>query len=207
MLWVGSRWTIHTRISCAAPQLWTQQVRLWATPVTHQPAKNTDHNRARPLQSRRQANMQHLSHLHRTHEATNSSSWARRVVLGVLAFEGLGALWGGPLLVFAPNGSIMNMPTEILRGIFADFLVPGLVLTGLGVLNVAAFVVVLLRRPSSLLWASLALGGFFIWFVVEFYIVGYGHVAQVIWGVPVLIGGAAKFFAFCGDEENHPLRQ
>jgi len=139
--------------------------------------------------------MQHVSHLHRTHEAATSSSWARRVVLGVLAFEGLGALLGGPLLVAAPDGSLMKMPTEILQETFSDFLVPGLLLTGLGVLNVAAFVVVLLRRPSSLLWTCLALGGFFVWFAVEFSIVGYGHVAQLIWGVPVLIGGGAAWLS------------
>jgi len=120
--------------------------------------------------------------------ATSFSGWAHYAMLTVLAFEGLGALVGGPLLVAAPDGHLMDLPIEVLRGTFPDFLVPGLLLTALGLLNVAAFVVVLLRRRSGRLWAELAMGGFLVWFAVELAIVGYGSVAQLVWGLPVLIG-------------------
>jgi len=114
-------------------------------------------------------------------------------MLTILAFEGLGALLGGPLLMAAPDGHVMDMPTEILGGTFPDFLVPGVLLTALGLLNVAAFFVVLLRRPNQRLWAQLAMAGFLVWFAVEFAVVGYGNPAQIIWGVPVLIGGLAAW--------------
>jgi hypothetical protein len=116
------------------------------------------------------------------------SRWSRRVLLAVLAFEGVGGLIGGPALVAAPDGRLMKMPVEILGGAFPDFLVPGLLLTLLGLLNVAAYVVVLRQMPAAWLWAGLALGGFAVWFIVELAIVGAAHWAQAVWGLPVLVG-------------------
>src|SRR5581483_10150914 len=92
---------------------------------------------------------------------------ARRALLAVLAFEALGAFVGGPLLIAGPDGHFMKIPVTDLAGVFPDFLIPGVILTALGALNAAAFFVVLRRMPSAWLWAGLALGGFFIWFVVE----------------------------------------
>lgn len=114
--------------------------------------------------------------------------WTRRTLLVVLAFEAIGALLGGPLLVASPDGRFMKMSVEDLHGVFADFLVPGLLLTFLGVLNAAAFFVLLRRMRGAWLWVGLALGGFFIWFLVEFAVVGAQHWAQAAWGIPVLVG-------------------
>jgi hypothetical protein len=109
----------------------------------------------------------------------------RRVLLAILAWEAVGALLGGPLLFAAPDGRLMKIPVEELRGAFPDFFIPGLLLTALGALNAVAFFVLLRRRRSAWLWVGLALGGFAVWFIVELLIVGAKSWAQAAWGVPV----------------------
>jgi hypothetical protein len=128
-----------------------------------------------------------------TVEMTRSGRWARRAVLTVLAFEALGAFIGGPLLVAAPDGHFMNIPVTDLRGLFPDFLIPGLILTALGALNAAAFFVLLRRMASAWLWVGLALGGFCIWFIVELAVCGAQSWAQAAWGVPVVFGLVAAW--------------
>jgi hypothetical protein len=61
----------------------------------------------------------------------------------------------------------MDMPVEIMHGIFRDFLIPGIILFGLGTLTAATFVTVLRRMPSDWFMSCLALGGLLIWFIVE----------------------------------------
>jgi hypothetical protein len=119
--------------------------------------------------------------------------WARRILLAVLAFEALGSFIGGPLLVAAPDGRLMKIPVSDMRGLFPDFLIPGIILSLLGVLNAVAFVLLLRRRASAWLWVGLSLGGFLIWFVVELSVMGAKSWAQAVWGIPVLIGLAAAW--------------
>lgn len=126
-----------------------------------------------------------------TTEPTPSTRRARRILLAVLAFEAVGGLLGGPLLVAAPDGRLMSMPVEGLHGAFADFLVPGIFLTLLALLNAAAFFVLLRNRASAWWWAGLAVGGFAVWFIVELAVVGAQHWAQAAWGIPVVIGAVA----------------
>lgn len=121
-------------------------------------------------------------------EIQTLARWRRRTLLIVLAFEAAGALIGGPMLIAAPDGHLMQIPVEDLQGAFRDFFIPGLLLTSLGVLNAMAFFVDLRRRPSSWLWTGLALGGFLIWFLVELGVVGAKNWAQAAWGFPVLVG-------------------
>jgi Protein of unknown function (DUF998) len=82
----------------------------------------------------------------------------------------------------------MKIPTQVLHGAFSDFLVPGLILFGLGVLNVAAFVAVLRRARLDWLAAGLALGGMAIWFLVEIAIVRELVWLHAMWGLPVILG-------------------
>lgn len=120
--------------------------------------------------------------------AKRGSSLARGVLLGILAFEALGAFVGGPALVAAPDGRLMKIPVTELHGVFPDFLVPGLLLTGLGVLNAVAFFMLLRRKASAWLWVGLSLGGFLVWFVVELAVCGAKSWAQAAWGLPVPVG-------------------
>jgi hypothetical protein len=93
--------------------------------------------------------------------------WQRIILLCVLGYEAVGCLLGGSLLIAAPDGRLMEMPVDIMHGAFHDFLIPGILLFGLGILNTSAFVSVLQRRDSDWFMSGLALGGLAVWFVVE----------------------------------------
>ena len=114
--------------------------------------------------------------------------WQRITLLSVLGYEATGALSGGILLALAPDGRLMDMPVEIMHGFFKDFLIPGFMLIGLGILNAAAFITVLLKNRNGWILASLALGGLFIWFTVEIIILQEFHWLHAMWGLPVLVG-------------------
>jgi len=114
--------------------------------------------------------------------------WQRILLLIVLAYEAAGCLLGGGFLVAAPDGHIMAMPVSIMHGTFSDFLIPGIILFGLGVLNLIAFISVLRRGNFDWVWASLALGGLTIWFIVEITIVRELVWLHFIWGLPVYAG-------------------
>lgn len=114
--------------------------------------------------------------------------WQRITLLAVLGYEGLGALLGGVLLVAAPDGRYMELPVSLMRGAFRDFLVPGLILFGLGILNVAGFVAVWRRSRADWIGAGLALGGLAVWFFVEIAILRELHWLHVMWGLPVILG-------------------
>ena len=85
----------------------------------------------------------------------------------------------------------MDMPVDIMHGVFRDFLIPGIILFGLGILNALAFVSVLRRTSSDWFMTGLALGGLFIWFVVEIIILQELHWLHLMWGFPVLLGWVA----------------
>src|SRR5689334_17754244 len=114
--------------------------------------------------------------------------WCRLALLTILAYEGLGGIVGGVLLVAEPGGSYMQMPVEIMHGVFKDFLIPGIILLGMGILNSVAFFSVLRRKRNDWFMAGCAMGGFIIWFVVEIIILRELHWLHLMWGVPVVIG-------------------
>jgi hypothetical protein len=117
--------------------------------------------------------------------------WQRITLLAVLGYEGLGALVGGASLVASPQGRFMKIPLEVLHGAFSSFRVPGVLLFGLGLLNVAAFWSVLRKNSASWIPASLAIGGMMVWFFVEIAIIDELHWLHVMWGYPVLLGAVA----------------
>jgi hypothetical protein len=114
--------------------------------------------------------------------------WQRIVLLSVLAYEALGCLLGGALLVAAPDGRYMDMPVDIMHGTFRDFLIPGIILFGLGILTTAAFISVLRKSRSDWFMALLALGGLAIWFWVEIAVLQGLHWLHAMWGLPVIAG-------------------
>src|SRR5918995_1651085 len=115
-------------------------------------------------------------------------SWQRIFLLVVLGYEGAGAILGGILLIAAPDGRYMDMPVDIMHGVFDNFLLPGLLLLTLGILNVFAFISVLHKKLNDWLMTGLALGGLLIWFVVEIIILQELHWLHAMWGLPVLLG-------------------
>jgi hypothetical protein len=125
------------------------------------------------------------------HPPKKQPKWQRVILLSVLGYEGLGSLAGGALLIATPDGSSMRMPVEIMHGVFRDFLIPGIILFGLGVLNVAAFFAVLQSKKTDWIWAALATGGLTIWFLVEIVILRELHWLHAMWGLPVIAAAVA----------------
>jgi len=114
--------------------------------------------------------------------------WQRITLLSILAYEALGGMLGGILLIAEPGGSYMDMPVEMMHGVFTDFMIPGIILLGMGILTAFAFFSVLKRTQHDWIMAWLALGGFVIWFVAEIIIIRELHWLHLMWGLPVLIG-------------------
>lgn len=118
----------------------------------------------------------------------SQSKWQRRLLLFVLGYEGAGALLGGSLLVAAPDGRFTDMPVEMMHGTFPDFMIPGIILFALGILNTAAFFAVLRKARSSWVMAVTALIGMLLWFWVEIAVLLGLHWLHAMWGLPVVIG-------------------
>jgi len=116
------------------------------------------------------------------------STWQRITLLIVLGYDGAGAILGGILLVAAPDGRLMDMPIDIMHGVFSNFLIPGFILVGLGILTTSAFIAVLRRTRIDWLLSGLALGGLAIWFIVEIVILQEFHWLHAMWGLPVIVG-------------------
>ncbi len=116
------------------------------------------------------------------------AGWQRMVLLCVLGYESAGCLLGGTMLIAAPDGRLMEMPVNLMHGAFPDFLIPGIILFGLGLLNALAFLSTLRKSQFDWFVAGLALGGLFIWFWVEIAILREVHWLHAMWGLPVLLG-------------------
>jgi hypothetical protein len=114
--------------------------------------------------------------------------WQRVILLVILGYEALGCLLGGVLLVSAPDGRYMKMPVDLMNGVFDDFLIPGILLFGLGILNLLGFISLIRKSSADWLMSGLALGGLFVWFVVEIIILDELHWLHAMWGLPVLLG-------------------
>lgn len=122
------------------------------------------------------------------HKVFRQPAWQHIILLIVLGYEGAGALLGGILLIAAPDGRLMDMPVNILHEVFSDFLIPGFILSIMGILTTVAFIAVLNRARTDWLLSGLALGGLVIWFVVEIIILQELHWLHAMWGIPVLVG-------------------
>jgi hypothetical protein len=72
--------------------------------------------------------------------SSKQSKLQRILLLSVLAYEGWGGITGGILLIVSPDGRNMQMPVEIMYGVFPNFLIPGLILHGMGLLTAAALI-------------------------------------------------------------------
>ncbi|WP_336518289.1 DUF998 domain-containing protein [Pollutibacter soli] len=123
----------------------------------------------------------------------SQSRWWRLLLLIILGYEGAGALAGGFLLVAAPDGRWMKMPVEIMHGSFPDFLIPGIILVVLGILNTVAFFAVYRRSRFDWVLSVMAMGGLLTWFWIEIAILLELHWLHAMWGLPVVVGFIAAF--------------
>lgn len=127
----------------------------------------------------------------------NHPRWQRIVLLCILGYEGAGCLMGGAMLAVKPDGRLMDMPVDIMHGVFRDFLTPGIILFGLGILTTAAFVAVLRRKSSDWFLTGLSVGGLLIWFWIEIAILEQLHWLHAMWGLPVIVAAWLAIVLFC----------
>jgi hypothetical protein len=73
----------------------------------------------------------------------------RNILIFLLGFLGLGALYGGGVLIFSPSGELMGMPLKMLQySPFSNFLIPGIILFFiLGMLPIVV-IYALIRKPE-----------------------------------------------------------
>lgn len=133
----------------------------------------------------------HASEQHSAERRVGQSKLQRIILLFVLGYEGAGALLGGSLLVAAPDGRLMDMPVSIMHGTFSDFMIPGILLFALGILNTIAFFAVFRKTRFNWIMAVTALVGMLIWFWIEIAILLELHWLHAMWGLPVVVGALA----------------
>jgi len=77
------------------------------------------------------------------------SKTTRNILLTLLGFLGLGAIFGGGVLIISPTGKLFGMPLSLLdNSPFTNFLVPGIILfTVLGLVPVAV-TFALIKKPA-----------------------------------------------------------
>lgn len=73
----------------------------------------------------------------------------RNVLLILLAFLGVGAIFGGGVLIISPSGKLFGMPLSLLANSpFSNFLVPGIILfLVLGIVPVGV-TIALIKKPA-----------------------------------------------------------
>lgn len=74
----------------------------------------------------------------------------RNVFLFLLAFLGIGAIYGGGALIISPTGKLLKIPLSLLeKSPFKDFLIPGIIL--FSVLGLVPFLLIysLIKKPTS----------------------------------------------------------
>jgi hypothetical protein len=78
------------------------------------------------------------------------SKTARNILLFLLAFLGIGAVFGGGVLIISPDGKLLGMPLFLLENSpFSSFLIPGIILfTILGLVPIYT-IFALLKKPKS----------------------------------------------------------
>ena len=72
------------------------------------------------------------------------------ILLTLLAVLGVGAIFGGAVLIISPSGDLFGMPLSMLdNSPFSNFLIPGIILfTVLGLVPIA-LIFALIKRPAS----------------------------------------------------------
>ena len=129
----------------------------------------------------------------------------QNVYLALLALLGIGAIFGGSVLIISPFGEALGMPLSMLSNSpFPNFLIPGIIL--FVVLGITPLWVVwaLLNKPhyqlaesinffSDMFWAwsfSIYVGlALIIWIQIEMYYlqsVHWSHIVYMLWAVLII---------------------
>jgi len=109
----------------------------------------------------------------------------RLTAIILLFFNGISAVFGGGALMNDPSGSVIKLPTEILKNSpFPNFFVPGLILfvvLGLGSLFTSILVILKIRGyPFLTIFMGFALS---IWISVQMLMIRDVHYLHIIYGL------------------------
>jgi hypothetical protein len=75
----------------------------------------------------------------------------KSILIALLGFLSLGAWYGGIVLILSPDGSLFNMPTDILSNSpFKTFLIPGIILLTVFGLFPIFVIYGLIKKPESI---------------------------------------------------------
>ena len=112
---------------------------------------------------------------------------SRRILIGVMAFQGLSGIAGGFGLMADPTGASLRIPLEWLEGSpFTDYLLPGIVLFFvLGVIPLGVVYGLWKGKTWSRLAAVAVGAALCIWIAVEIAVIGYQTEPplQLIYGI------------------------
>jgi len=116
----------------------------------------------------------------------------RFALLTLLLFNGLSALFGGSLLIAAPDGSLLGLPLSLLaRTPFRDFLLPGIILfTVLGLGSCIGWGLVYRRMWGAARWAQVVGLATVIWIITQVLMIHGIDVLHVIYaatGVAIVV--------------------
>lgn len=117
----------------------------------------------------------------------------RIITMLLLAFNGIGALYGGYSLITDPTGGSLQMPVSVLKtGPFNDFFIPGIILfTVLGLGCMAALVMMLFRTRlyiQAVLFCGIAT---IIWIATQIFML------QGVYTLQVIIGSVGVLLIIC----------
>jgi hypothetical protein len=110
-------------------------------------------------------------------------TWLLSLIL--LAFNAVGALYGGSLLMLDPLGGLIHMPSHwLLHSPFVDYFIPGLILFFVnGVLSLMAAVMTYKKTKYYtyfISWQGVLLTG---WIMLQVYFIQTIHPLHVVMGV------------------------
>ncbi|MEJ2594102.1 MAG: hypothetical protein P8100_03020 [bacterium] len=118
----------------------------------------------------------------------------RILIIILLAFNGLGAVYGGIMLISDPSGWKLGLPISLLEhSPFEDFLIPGFILfivIGLGNLVVCGLVI--LRTGKNASWVIVAGFALAVWIAVQLLMIRQVHYLHIIYafvGILLMILG------------------
>ena len=74
----------------------------------------------------------------------------RNILIGLLAFLGIGAMFGGGALIISPSGELLGMPLSMIKDSpFPNFLIPAMFLFVVLGLAPCILTVALVKKPES----------------------------------------------------------
>lgn len=119
-------------------------------------------------------------------------SLQERVIVVIESFVAISAFGGGGMLIFVPDGRLMQMPVTMLEtSPFSTFFIPGVILVLANGLFPTAVVISTLKRLDWVRFGHVATGVILVgWIAIQGVMVGFGHWLQITYGALglVLIG-------------------